>query len=454
MLGAIGSFKSRAAEGHGNVPPWGSNDSRTGDRSLRRPEGSRPAPHCACSAETRSCCCRSGDRCVRRPWNRVLPSPIVLWAGGRPDRGAMADFRNRISPAREAETSSRQGEARNRCIIVIGASAGGVEPLRKIVSDLPADLPAAVFIVLHVGQISYLPEILDRAGALKASVAKNGACFKMGNIYVAPPGFHLLLHGDHMMLRRGPRENLARPSIDPLFRSAALTFGASVIGVLLSGSLSDGTAGLRAIKAVGGLAVIQHPKDALVPSMVESAQLYVEIDHCEPAARLGGLLTKLAAEPAGETLPAPSGVRLEAAIAAQEHSTMKEPDRLGELSVFTCPECHGPLWEIEDGDMLRYRCHTGHAFTADAVMEAQASEADEILWSLLRSHQQRAEFARRRAEREKAQNRSKLASEIGRRAKEYEADAAVIERILESRRARVADNGAGGDEGNGKESEG
>ncbi|BCM17923.1 chemotaxis protein CheB [Mesorhizobium sp. J8] len=344
-----------------------------------------------------------------------------------------------------------KGPAKNHNVIVIGASAGGIEPLRQIVSDLPADLPAAVFVVVHVGQVSYLPEILDRAGTLKAQPVKNGEAFRTGCIYVAPPGFHLLLHDDHMMLRRGPRENLARPAIDPLFRSAALSYGARVVGVLLSGALSDGTAGLRAIKAVGGLAVVQHPEDALVPSMVESALRYVEIDHCLPAADIGALLAKLAVEPAGETFSAPPAVRLEAAIAAQEHSTMKEVDRLGELSVFTCPECHGPLWEIEDGDMLRYRCHTGHAFTADAVMEAQAIEADEILWSLLRSHQQRAEFARRMAEREKTRRRSELANKFGERAKEYEADAAVIERILESRQARVAGNGEGGKKGKHKE---
>ncbi|RWB11401.1 MAG: chemotaxis protein CheB [Mesorhizobium sp.] len=362
----------------------------------------------------------------------------------------MAYDRNRISPGSENATSARQ-EARNRFVIVIGASAGGVEPLKQIVSDLPADLPAAVFVVLHVGQVSYLPAILARVATLKTSVAKNGAKFKTGNIYVAPPGFHLLLHGDHMMLRRGPRENLARPAIDPLFRSAALSYGASVIGVLLSGSLSDGTAGLRAIKAVGGLAIVQHPKDTLVPSMVESALRYVEVDHCLPAAKLGGLLAKLTAEPAGESFAAPPAVRLEAAIAAQEHSTMQEEDRLGELSVFTCPECHGPLWEIEDGDMLRYRCHTGHAFTADAVMEAQAIEADEILWSLLRSHQQRAGFARRMAERENTRDRSELAAEFGRRATEYEADAALIESILESRRVQVTGNGSVDEESKHKE---
>ena len=133
---------------------------------------------------------------------------------------------------------------------------------------------------------------------------------------------------------------------------------------------------------------------------------------------------------------------------------MKDEDRLGELSVFTCPECHGPLWEVEDGDVLRYRCHTGHAFAPDAVMEAQAIEADEILWSLLRSHQQRAEFARRMAEREKTNDRSELAGEFGKRAKEYEADAALIERILEIRRVQVTNDGAGGAEGYHKEGKG
>jgi two-component system chemotaxis response regulator CheB len=343
----------------------------------------------------------------------------------------------------------KEFDHRNRSIIVMGASAGGVEALKRVVADLPADLAAALFVVLHVGSTSYLPEILDRVGPLRALKARNGARFKSGCIYVAPPGFHLLLHDDHMMLRRGPRENLARPAIDPLFRSAALSYGAHVIGVLLSGSLSDGTAGLRAVKAVGGLSVLQHPKDAVVPEMVKSALRYVEIDHCAPAAELGALLARLAAEPAGETLPAPPGVRLEAAIAAQEHSTMKEEDRLGELSVFTCPECHGPLWEIEDGDMLRYRCHTGHAFTSEAMLEAQSAEADEILWSLLRAHQQRAEFARRMAEREKARDRPELARELGERAKDYQTDAEVIERILESRRVAVAGNGPTTEAGNG-----
>jgi two-component system, chemotaxis family, protein-glutamate methylesterase/glutaminase len=343
---------------------------------------------------------------------------------------------------REQQAEPEYVGSQNRCVIVVGASAGGVEALKRLVADLPSDLTAAVFVVLHVGQTSYLAEILERAGPLSVANAKSGERFERRRIYVAPPGFHLLLHDDHMLLRRGPRENLARPAIDPLFRSAACSYGARVIGVLLSGSLSDGTAGLRAIKAVGGLAVIQDPQDAAVPEMVRNALRHVEIDHCVPVAAMGDLLAQLAAEPAGETRSIPPRVRLEAAVAAQEHSTMPNENRLGELSGFVCPECHGPLWEIEDGDMLRYRCHTGHAFTSDAMLEAQSAEADQILWSLLRAHQQRAEFAKRMAVREMNLHRLDLATKLQERSKEYEADAEVIERILESRRVVVAENGA------------
>jgi len=335
------------------------------------------------------------------------------------------------------KTSTLKPPPQNHCIIVIGASAGGVEPLQRIVRDLPLDLHAAVFVVLHVGSTSYLPAILDRTSSLKVSEATNGATFELGNVYVAPPGFHLLLHDDHMMLRRGPRENLARPAIDPLFRTAALSYGARVIGVVLSGSLSDGTAGLRAIKAVGGLAVVQHPADTAVPDMVKSVLRYVEVDHCVPAEELGSLLGTLATEPAGRTQSAPLGVRVEAAVAAQEHSSVQNEDRLGELSMFTCPECHGPLWEIEDGEMLRYRCHTGHAFTPDAVMEAQSAELEEILWSLLRAHQQRARFTRRIAQRLGAKGDAHLIRQLNERAKEHEADAGMIERILQSRQGAV-----------------
>lgn len=322
----------------------------------------------------------------------------------------------------------------NRCIITVGASAGGVEALKHLVAGLPENLPAAVFIVLHVGASSHLTAILAQAARIPVADAASGAQIKMGNVYVAPPGAHLLLHDDHMLLRRGPRENLARPAIDPLFRSAACSHGARVVGVVLTGSLSDGTAGLRAIKSCGGTSVIQHPGDAAVPDMVLSALRHVEIDHCVPLSGMADLLVRLANQNAGETPEIPSRIRLEAAIAAQEHGTMKTEDRLGDVSVFVCPECHGPLWEIEDGEMLRYRCHTGHAFTGDVMIEAQSNEAEQILWSLLRAHQQRAELARRMAENEKSQKqRPELAKQLAERAREYQSDAELVEQIIHSR---------------------
>jgi two-component system, chemotaxis family, protein-glutamate methylesterase/glutaminase len=201
-------------------------------------------------------------------------------------------------------------------IVVIGASAGGLQPLQRLLADLPADLPAAVFIVLHIGATSHLAEVLDRIATVPVLRAKSGQPIEPGRIYVAVPGVHLLLHDQHILLRRGPRENLVRPAIDPLFRSAACTFGGRVIGVVLSGALNDGTAGLRAIKQCGGLAVVQQPNDAAVPDMPLSALAYAEIDHVAPVSRLGGLLARLVRQPAGETPTIPLEIRLEAAIAA------------------------------------------------------------------------------------------------------------------------------------------
>jgi two-component system, chemotaxis family, protein-glutamate methylesterase/glutaminase len=313
-------------------------------------------------------------------------------------------------------------------VIVIGASTGGVGALTQLVRDLPADLPAAVCIVLHVGAASHLAGLLDRASLLTVEDARNGERLERGRVLVAPPNVHMLLHDGHVLLRRGPRENLARPAIDPLFRSAAASFGARVIGVILTGALNDGTAGLRAIKSCGGIAVVQDPRDAAVPDMPESARQHVVIDHCVPMAAMGELLVRLSAEPAGETPEIPLDVKLEAAIAAQEAADMHSNDRLGTPSRFTCPECSGALWEISDGDLLRFRCHVGHAFTADIALNAEDSESENLLWKLLRSHQERAALARRIADRE--QGNSRLSEQLRTRALEYEEDATIIRQLL------------------------
>jgi two-component system chemotaxis response regulator CheB len=317
-------------------------------------------------------------------------------------------------------------------IIVIGGSGGGLEALRSILAGLPPDLPAALFVVIHIGEISHLAYILAQGTALSVVRAESGATIERGKVYVAVPGMHLLLHGSHILLRRGPRENLSRPAIDPLFRSAAATFGGRVIGVVLSGALADGTAGLRSIKRCGGLAVVQQPEQALVPAMPRSALRYVDVDYVRSATEIAPLLLRLVREPAGPATDVPLDIKLETAIAAQELADMKADDVLGKPSRFTCPECHGALWEIEDGAMLRYRCHVGHAFSADAVLSAQGEETDKLLGTLQRSHQERAALARKMADRERARKRDNLADHLEKRARDYEEDALLVRELLRS----------------------
>lgn len=321
-------------------------------------------------------------------------------------------------------------DSAHRDLIVIGGSAGALEPLRDLVRDLPTGLPSAVLIVIHIGRHSYLASILDKAARLPVSRPASGEIIKPGHIYVATPENHLLVHDGHILLRRGPRENSARPAIDPLFRSAAASYGSRVIGAILSGALNDGTAGLRAIKRCGGVAVVQDPGDAEVPDMPRSALKHAEVDHCVPASAMAALFEDLIKERAPPTPVIPLHIRLENAIAAQEPMSMNETDQLGERSPFTCPECHGTLWEIADGSLLRYRCQIGHAFTAEAMAAKQAKEVEDLLAELLRSNEQRATLVRRMAEKERQYQRGSLAAQLEARAEEYEEAAGIVRRML------------------------
>jgi len=315
-------------------------------------------------------------------------------------------------------------------IIVVGASAGGVEALKKLVASLPHDFPAPIFIVLHVGEVSYMPEILARAASLPVVRPISGAPIAARGVYIAPPDRHMLLHDNHILLRRGPREHLARPAIDPLFRSAACSFGAGAIGVILTGSLSDGASGLHAVKRCGGTTIVQEPDDALVPDMPLNALRLVDADHRVTLSELGSLLSRLVAEPAREMVEVPEDICLEAAIAAQEHVGMDSTSKLGRLSPFTCPECQGPLWEIEDGKLLRYRCHVGHALTAESMLSAKEAEAENTIERLLRIHQQRAAMAHRISARNAAEGRADMAEQMKEKAHDYELDAEAIRQIL------------------------
>jgi two-component system chemotaxis response regulator CheB len=332
-----------------------------------------------------------------------------------------------------------------RDIVVIGASAGGIQPLRELLTGLPRDFLAAVFVVMHVGEGSRLDAALNYGIALPLQWPESGSRIAPGRILLAPAGRHLLLHDGHVLLRRGPRENLSRPSIDVLFRSAAATFGGRVIGIVLSGALDDGAAGLVAIKRCGGMALVQDPADAADPDMPKSALRAVLADHVVKSAELGLLLQRLVQLPAGETPAVPLNIRLESAIAAQQLTDIEATYKLGQLSPFTCPECNGSLWEIDEGSLLRYRCHVGHAFTDETMLAAQASEIDRMLESLLRLRQERAELMRRVVEKERGRNRPDLTNQFEIRAREYEEDARLMRLLILGEQGGREQADAGGD---------
>jgi two-component system chemotaxis response regulator CheB len=278
---------------------------------------------------------------------------------------------------------------RSRYVVVIGASAGGLDALRTVVAALPPTFPAAICVVLHTSPQSpgVLDEILGRAGALPAIKVGARAALEPGKIYVAPPDCHLVVEPGRVHATKGPRENRFRPAIDPLFRSAAQVYGPAAVGVILTGNLDDGTAGLLAIKQLGGVAVVQDPHDALFPSMPLSALRYVAVDHRVPLAAIAALLVKLTTSPPAETGggPVPENLDIEVKIAKAEHPLDAGLERIGEPSRFACPECHGVLLQLKGDGLLRFRCHTGHAYSTESLLADVSEGVDEALWNAIRS---------------------------------------------------------------------
>ena len=324
---------------------------------------------------------------------------------------------------------------RGRDVIVIGASAGGVEALRELVRGLPADLPAAVFVVLHVSPHgeSMLPQLLSRAGPLPATHPKagDGERFRHGHIYVAPPDHHMVLDDGHVRVVKSAKENRHRPAVDPLFRSAARFHGRHVIGVILTGALDDGTAGLAAVERQGGATVVQDPEDALFPSMPRNALRHVDADHTAPLAAIPALLVRLAGEQVeDEKVAAPHPLVVETRMTTMERPEPEDVQKLGRTSFFTCPECHGTLWEIDDERLLRYRCHVGHALTAESLEADQAEALEATLWAAVRAFEERAQLSDRMAARALGQERGGQAAMYGDRAAVARRQAAHVRLLL------------------------
>ena len=320
----------------------------------------------------------------------------------------------------------------NRDIIVIGGSSGATTPLKDILGRLPLDVPAAVFVVLHIPAhgIGILSTVASAAGPLPVKHAAQGMPIEHGTVYLAAPDHHLLIADGHMMLGRGPRENMARPAIDPLFRSAALHYGPRVIGVILNGLLSDGAAGLNAIKRCGGMAVVQAPTDALADAMPRRALAVSPVDYCLPGAEIGDVLAGLTKVEVGAVGPAPPDIELEVEIAAGERIDSETIGTIGSPAALTCPSCGGVLSRITVDETLRFRCQVGHAFTADVLGNEQEGRVDEAMRVALRIIEERVDLVRRMADDARASGRTSIADMYDSRRAEYRSYADLIRKVV------------------------
>lgn len=317
----------------------------------------------------------------------------------------------------------------NQRVIVIGASAGGVEALLRLVPRLSPGLAAPVVVVLHIGtHRSYLPELLSKKGPNQAVFAQTGLVPQAGVIYVAPPDQHVLLHGGELVLVRGPKEHHARPAINPLFRSAALERGSRAIGVVLTGMLDDGAAGLHAIQACGGTTLVQDPLEAPQPSMPRHAIASTQVDYVVRLEAMTDILNTLAL-PLDNVPPdrAPDWLRIEHAISLGK-AGMSEMSLVGAPSRFTCPDCGGVLFEMREGKPVRFLCHTGHAFSLLSLASLQDNLAEEALWTGIRALQEKEAMLRRRAALQAPEDSGAV---------EWLAEAEDLAKLIQSMRAMV-----------------
>jgi len=278
-------------------------------------------------------------------------------------------------------------------IVVVGTSAGGLAALVKLTSQLNKNFAAPVLVVQHISPDatgSVLLSVLKKNTKLNCSYAKSGATMRPGHLYLAPSDHHLMIAEDKtLLITKGAQENRSRPALDPLFRSAAVNFGNKVIGVLLTGYLDDGTAGLKVIKRCGGICIVQDPKDAEYPDMPTNALNQVKVDHCVPISEMGGLLNKLLTRRMAKSKAVPKDILIESEIAKRVLSDLPSVTALGDQVPFNCPGCGGVLWKVDKGNSTRYRCHTGHAYTAASLMAAQTMKIEETMWTALRMFEER-----------------------------------------------------------------
>jgi two-component system chemotaxis response regulator CheB len=314
------------------------------------------------------------------------------------------------------------GALDRRDTVVLGASAGGIEALGRLLPAFTLDVPASVFVVLHLAADghSVLDQILARATQYEVAFAQDGEVIVPHHVYLAPPDRHLLIEGDRIRLWRGPRENRCRPAIDPLFRSAAVARRGRVIGGVLSGLLDDGSSGLSSVKRSGGLAFVQSRLDAIEPEMPGHAAVALgdRLDGALSAADLGVKMAALVGSPA-PAANVPPDVKLELDMLLGAVSAIEVMSGRGAPEPISCPECGGPLWGLHDGRVQRYRCHTGHTFGADSLLSAQSIQIEQAVWAAIKGLEQRAQMLLKLSRDEAVQRRPRAVQN-------FEAEAAQV----------------------------
>ncbi|GAB2532385.1 chemotaxis protein CheB [Rufibacter soli] len=323
-------------------------------------------------------------------------------------------------------------------IVVIGTSAGGMAVLCQLLEQLPKDLPAAIFIVQHLARDSnaqILVDRLNRTSGLPCQVATHEQVIETGKVYFVPQDNHLLLQKGRMLVTKGPRENLFRPAIDPLFRSAAAAYGPRVIGLVLTGMLQDGTVGMEMIKRSGGITMVQAPADAEYPDMPQSVLHEIEVDYVVPVAEMGALLQELVFVPASATAEPPEDVVYEASIAERlmlntGGGAVEDTEILGPRSPFSCPSCGGALWEVNYGHVKHFRCHSGHAYTAESFLHANVESIEETLWVAMRMLEERRTMLSAMAEQDKKKGHNHWAESQQERADELKIHISRLRQLL------------------------
>lgn len=278
-------------------------------------------------------------------------------------------------------------------VVVIGTSAGGMQALIKLISQFTLEFPAPILVVQHISGDAtgnVLLNALSSNSNLKCQHASNGTTLLPGHLYLAPSDHHLMVSDDgKALVTKGAHENRSRPAIDPLFRSAGVAYGNRVIGIILTGYLDDGTAGMEVIKRCGGICIVQDPQDAEYPDMPQNALNQVDVDHCLPVAEMGHLLYQLLSAKPGKSVPVPRDIQIESEIASRVVSDLPSVNALGSQVPFNCPGCGGVLWKMDKGLPFRYRCHTGHAYTESSLLAEQTVKIEETMWTALRMFEER-----------------------------------------------------------------